>query len=164
MDKALVIPVASVVAGILFLSFGIYGFDRWLNRTELPDSASQSESRTDMPELTDEQKIDLLRNEAQKRGLKWKVTSCYWNWNKPDQTQFLGQAVQQNAPFSSYIEDGAVPYWLVSGKTQGDAAYQLYLSIQGNPNWEPRHKEDEDFSDKHRKEYPSDIGSEAAVK
>jgi hypothetical protein len=81
------------------------------------------------PEPTDKQKIALLRAEARERGLKWRIFCT--EWNKDPRYQFLGEATFRNAPFSFYKEEGGKGMWLEPGTTQADAAYALYLSIQG---------------------------------
>ena len=162
MDKGLTITLACLVCGALFLVIGFIRLALW--NGELPsDTTTDSNSAAiyAQPPPTEEGKIELLRVEADKKGVKWKITSCYWNWNKPDNIQFLGQAVPKGHPFAMYIEDGAEAYWLESGKTQGDAAYGLYKAIQHDPNHHPKHKEDDDFSEAHRNSYPENISSES---
>jgi hypothetical protein len=67
--------------------------------------------------LTDQQKIDLLRQEAHRRGLKWEVIQSFMNPGK-----FLGEAHSETRRWYSSYED-----------TQADAAYSLYKKIQGEP-------------------------------
>ncbi len=79
-----------------------------------------------VPQLTDAQKIDLLRQEAKKQGMAWDVFCTKWYEDEPE--SFLGAAhrVGERA-------DDLHDRWLESAPTQADAAYALYLSIQGAP-------------------------------
>ena len=60
--------------------------------------------------LTDRQKIDILRTEAHKRGLRWSVT-CMDREDNPSE-QFFAMAEDKSQPRGAvYMEDGALP-WL----------------------------------------------------
>lgn len=87
--------------------------------------------------LTDEQKFTLLRTEARKRGLKWKII-CLGGLGDRG---FAGWAVRKREPFTQYVEEGGKGSWWAvhSNRTQADAAYELYQAIQGNPD-EPIHR------------------------
>jgi hypothetical protein len=88
--------------------------------------------------LTDKQKIDLLRKEAHKRHLRWRI---YCNdWERNPNWQFQGEAIQAGSKFGVYIEDGQIkPWWAEDGPTQAETAFSLYLSIQQAPNMEVKH-------------------------
>lgn len=89
--------------------------------------------------LSDKEKIYLLRTEAHKRDLKWRITCATWN-SDPDQ-QFLGMVWPKDGADSLYIEQGSKGEWLNLGPTQADVAYALYQAIQGPVTHPAEHKE-----------------------
>lgn len=91
-------------------------------------------------QLTDNQKFQLLRDEAKKRGLRWKIfcTSFY----KDDPEKFMGDAwyAKDGEGGGMYWEQ--YDHWLKSEfNTQAEAAYALYLIIQNEPNHPAKPKE-----------------------
>jgi hypothetical protein len=86
-------------------------------------------------ELTDAQKIALLRAEAHKRHLRWRV----WCADLGPDWMFQGWAVQPGDNFYIYAENGAKPNWNSHGATQAEAAYNLFAAIQQAPD-DPMHK------------------------
>lgn len=89
------------------------------------ESQSQSVSVKE-PELTREQKIALLRTEAKKRGLSFKVVCL--PWVEEGNGDFLGVAWNRTVE-----ENEQTDRWLVTANSQEDAVYRLYNSIQGAP-------------------------------
>ena len=76
------------------------------------------------PELTGDQKIAYLTAEAEKRHLHWRVFCVWW----VDDQHFEGVAWPESSD-----DVRTVNRWMEVGKTQADAAYALYRSIQGAP-------------------------------
>lgn len=105
-----------------------------------------------IPPLTDKQKIALLRAEAHKRGLKWRIFCMDWQ-DDPDH-QFLGEAALINGAFDTRIERGSKGVWLKDGATQGDTAYALYLAIQGAQTHPAEHEKPEH---EHKKFCPPEL-------
>jgi hypothetical protein len=77
------------------------------------------------PKLTEQQQVDLLNREAQRRGLSWHIF-CASGEGKPD--KFQGTAW---ASVDGDVE--TTDRWMKTAPTQGGAAYALYRSIQGKP-------------------------------
>jgi hypothetical protein len=94
-------------------------------------------------ELTDKQKISLLRSEAHALGLRWRILCTDDN---DERYRFLAEAEwkTKTEPFILYVEDGAQPRWVEFGKSQADAAFNLYQSLKDNPTptHQPLHKPD----------------------
>jgi hypothetical protein len=90
-------------------------------------------------QLTDAQKITLLRAEAKKRHINWYIRCFDFG-----DDHFAGRAWPadhtESEANSSYIEDGGIPSWFGTAQTQGDMAAKLYELIQGTPNIRPHHK------------------------
>ena len=81
--------------------------------------------------LTNTQAIHLLSAEADKRGLKWKISKIGSTQDQPPTYEAL--AVPKTESFAIGKERVSV-YWLTSeNATEGDAAYSLYRKIQGAP-------------------------------
>jgi hypothetical protein len=80
-----------------------------------------------VPEPTDAEKIALLRAEAHKRGMRWRIW-CIW-WEEKD--DFQAVAWRGHGPEPNL---GEADLWMVSKPTQADAAYQMYFDIQGFPS------------------------------
>lgn len=81
-------------------------------------------------QLTDDQKISLLRAEAKKRGLKWRVI-C----ESGEEDRFVGWAVKAGEPWGIYAEEGVTGFWMEhEASSQADAALQLYRAIQHPPS------------------------------
>lgn len=76
--------------------------------------------------LTDQQKIDLLFTKADELGLKFEIFCT--RFRVSDKDGFQGCAHRRTEP-DDYTSDR----WMQTGKTQADAAYALYISIQGAP-------------------------------
>lgn len=77
-------------------------------------------------QLTREQKIKLLRTEAKKRGLAFKVVCL--SWVEEGNGDFLGVAWNRG------VEDtDQTDRWMEEGNSQEEATYALYHSIQGAP-------------------------------
>lgn len=75
------------------------------------------------PKLTDEQKIELLRSEARKRGLEWHIFCVEYN----DPTERY-----QGTAWNGLDEKG-YDRWMKTADTAANAAYALYVSIQEKP-------------------------------
>lgn len=91
-------------------------------------------------ELTAEQKIALLDQEAKKRHLKFRIyctapTQMYPNW------KFQAEVQQSKTKWGLiYIEDGATPWWAGHGETQADAAFDAYnVLLNGGSPLMPEH-------------------------
>lgn len=133
------ILVICIIAFLLLL----VGLAAWSHEFHQPINTAPAKHQatptpTPTPELSDKDKIGLLRAEAHKRGLRWHIFCTDWmsdpNW------QFQGQVISPGSEFGVYIEDGAVkPSWIEHGATQADTAYALYQSIQQSPNTETLH-------------------------
>lgn len=78
-------------------------------------------------ELTREQKITLLRTEAKKRGLSWRVVCM--PWVEEGHNNMLAIAHRRGIADADDHNDR----WIEEGNTQEDAAYALYIAIQGDP-------------------------------
>ncbi len=103
----------------------------------LPPSPLAQVAQVATQKLSDEEKISLLRAEANKRGLKWHVYCT-----QSDGQGFQAEAVQRGAEFTWYIERGGKGIWAEQGKTQADAAHRLYLSLRGGKEpYQPEHEE-----------------------
>jgi hypothetical protein len=77
--------------------------------------------------LTDAQKIDLLRKKARELHLQWHVF-CTGAEDIDPNAAFQGTA------WGRRVEDSDLTdRWMETGKTQADAAYALFMSIQGKP-------------------------------
>ena len=104
--------------------------------------------------LTDAQKIALLRAEAHKRGLAWMdyCTHEEGNW------QFQADAwIPGHGPMDGSYEDGSKDWWSAHSSTQAEAAYGLYVAIQGDANIPIWHRPSKGKEKSH--EYcPPDIG------
>jgi hypothetical protein len=101
---------------------------------EHPGKPAVAATPTPTPEPSDKQKIALLRAEAHKRHLRWRV----WCVDLGEDWQFQGWAVQPGDDFHVYAEDGAKPNWGSHGTTEAETAYNLYLEIQQPPT-DPLH-------------------------
>ncbi len=88
-------------------------------------------------ELTDEQKLTLLRTETHKRGLRWRI---FCTSDPEPRYNFLAEAEikTHSEPFILYVEDGGQAQWAGFGDTQASAAYNLLQSIEANA--EPPHQ------------------------
>lgn len=92
------------------------------------------------PQLSDKEKIALLRAEAHKRGLKWSI-SCEGDYFHDPAKKFFAEAKHKSNPdLAHYIEDGALPWWGAFGGTQAEAAYNLYQEIQQPEGQQPEHR------------------------
>jgi len=87
---------------------------------------------TEAPQIEPEPDyITRIRDEAQKRGLKWSVY-CYSgkHWGVADYPDSKGY----------YIEDGAKPRWIFTDSSEVGVANKLYAGIHGLPTHYPEHK------------------------
>ena len=91
-------------------------------------------------DLTDEQKVGLLRSEAKKRGIRWEIMCVPKSDYEPEHYQ--GDAFQPDdkSETSRYAEDGAKDWWAETAPTPAEAAYVLSKSIQSAPNITVDHK------------------------
>jgi hypothetical protein len=123
-------------------------------RTQKPDVSKDDTQRlmeqlVSAPEpksLSSHEKLELLRTEAKKLGMGWRIYCI--SWAKPDEKGFQAEAWRKNessADDAPYVHDR----WMIDEYTQADAAYALYLSIQGYPT-HPKH---EPSAAKKEKEY-----------
>ena len=96
--------------------------------------------RVAIKDLTDEQKVSLLRTEAKKRGIKWRIF-CVPKKDYEDQ-HYQADAFQpsDHSELSRYVEDGAKDWWAEDAPTPAEAAYLLSQSIQGTPSMTVYHK------------------------
>lgn len=78
--------------------------------------------------LTDEQKIALLRAEAHKRGMQWRVWCVWWNENN-----FQAEAWRKGESKAIDSDWELHDRWMEMGTTQVNAAYKLYFAIQNEP-------------------------------
>lgn len=109
--------------------------------------------------LTDADKFALLKAEAEKRGLRWRVfcTSYYTD----EEESFLAVAEHKEAPpRARYVEDGRMDEWMEQGATQVDAAFALYHSIQGAPTHPASDFHREKERERVRRMCPREISSE----
>ena len=109
--------------------------------------------------LTDADKFGLLRAEAEKRGLRWRVfcTSYYTD----EKENYLAVAEHKEAPeHAQYMEDGRLDTWMEEGATQADAAFALYNSIQGAPTHPKEYFKRPDYeNNRTRRNCPREINS-----
>jgi len=82
--------------------------------------------------LSDAQKFQLLKDEAEKRNLRWRIFCTNTYVDEP--LAFLAVAEHKEATRgSTYTDEGRMDEWMINGDSQADAAYGLYKSIQGAP-------------------------------
>lgn len=79
--------------------------------------------------LTDDQKIELLRSEAHKRGLQWNIWCIEW-----EESGFQAEAWHRGESSARDSNWERHDRWMRQGSSQADAAYSLYLIIQHEPN------------------------------
>lgn len=77
-------------------------------------------------QLTDDQKIELLRQSAKEHHLAWHVFCTKSAAKDPDEFQGTAWSADQN-------DVTTTDRWMQAGATQAEAAYNLYISIQGAP-------------------------------
>lgn len=77
---------------------------------------------------------DALREAAARMGLYWQV-SCT-SYLESEDSQWLAFA-QQPGEHGYYVEEGARPHWIVSGRSREDAAIKLLRALQDPPNYRP---------------------------
>jgi hypothetical protein len=90
-------------------------------------NGTQSVASSRPAELTDKQKIAELRQEANKRGLQWHIF-CTGQEDIDPRDAFQGTAWHRGV-----TDDETTDRWMEDGKTQAEAAYKLFASIQGPP-------------------------------
>ncbi len=91
--------------------------------------------------LSDKQKIEMLRNEAKKDNVHWRIycTGLNGNWKYKAEAHQTGSNIE-----SIYAEDGAKDWWVGDGPTQADSAFELYKYLKaGPPNHLVDHKKAE---------------------
>jgi hypothetical protein len=79
--------------------------------------------------LTDQEKIQLLRDEARKREMKWTIWCVRWS----SQDTFQAEAWRKGESRAHDLNWQYHDRWMKVGPTQADAAYLLYLAIQVEP-------------------------------
>lgn len=108
-----------------------------------------------IPSLTDKQKIALLRVEAHKRGLKWRIFCM--DWQDDPNHQFMGEAAPHDGTFNLYIEHGGKGLWLEEADTQANAAYALYLAIQDSQTHPVEAENEKPKNHEHKKFCPPEL-------
>ena len=81
--------------------------------------------------LSDAQKISLLRSEAVTRGIHWRIVCMDWKDENEDPNIFLAEAAYIGEPLTLDLDQGSKGLWIEEGRTQAEAAWNLYSSIQG---------------------------------
>ena len=96
---------------------------------------------TAVKDLTDEQKVSLLREEAKKQNIRWEII-CVPKIDNEKSQHYQAEAFQSSdhSEDSRYIEDGAKGWWAETAPTPAEAAYLLSQSIQKSPNIPVVHK------------------------
>ena len=84
--------------------------------------------------LTDSQKVGLLRAEAKRWHLHWKVFCTPSLAKISPEELFEGWAWPEGTAENAYYEDGGRDNWSSTAPTQAEAAYRLYRAIQHEPN------------------------------
>lgn len=82
--------------------------------------------------LTDAQKFSLLDGEAKRRNLRYTIFCTTTFHGGVEEYQADAEHIEAR-PSAVYVDQGRMDEWMENGKTQADAAYALYLSIQGPP-------------------------------
>ena len=109
------------------------------NKIIVPSTSTQPAKIVKEKELTDVDKVSLLRSEAKKRGLNWKVF-CVPKTDFMDQ-HYQASATQAGVPYeTAYIEDGGKDWWAAAANTPAEAAFELYKAIQGAPTQHADHQ------------------------
>lgn len=90
------------------------------------------------PSLSPLEKVNLLRTEAKKRGIRWNIF-CIPKSAFEDE-RYQADAFQDGDTGSRYVEDGAKDWWSETASTPEEAAYLLSISIQGPPELTADHK------------------------
>lgn len=122
-----------VIVVMAAISMSGCGLQRVTVPNETPASTVEAVRKFQF-QLSPEQKIGLLRSEAKKRGLKWRI---YCGGSE----KFTGWAVRKGDPWAVYDDEGAgASWWVFDRNTQGDAAFDLYQQIQGDPDKPLHHK------------------------
>lgn len=94
------------------------------------------------PKISPEKKVELLRNRAKVMGLRWKIY-CVPNRDTNKTDHYQGHAVPKSQPEgATYIEEGAQDFWIGTGLTPEDAAYDLYQQLQHAADFHPGHRAD----------------------
>lgn len=84
-------------------------------------------------QLTEKEKIGLLRTEAAKRGMHWKIFCTSTYTDEPESYQGVAAWTEQSLS-AVYEDDGLTDEWMKGNQpTQADAALALYYAIQGPP-------------------------------
>lgn len=132
---------------MLFLSVVLVGCGQ--QKLSVPTQNGKSET-VKQRDLTDHDKVALLRAEAAKRGIRWRVW-CIW-WAQPDQPGFMGSAYRKGEPDDQYHDR-----WLETGYTQAEASYKLYVSIQGDPTHPAEEREEVKKEKEYRRVCPREL-------
>lgn len=82
--------------------------------------------------LTDDEKLDLLRSDAKKRGLHWRIF-CTSDYMDEKESYLAVAAWTERSLHATYEDDGLTDEWMESRDTPADAALALYQAIQGAP-------------------------------
>jgi hypothetical protein len=88
--------------------------------------------------LTDAQKIELLRQSAKDHHLDWHIFCVKYTAKDPDEFQGTAWSADQG-------DVTTTDRWMQTGATQAEAAYNLYTSIQGAPTHPAEKPEHEDL-------------------
>jgi hypothetical protein len=93
-----------------------------------------------VPEIKEPEWAATLRAKAAKRELDWHVF-CNSSYTDDKDIAYIASARPPSMPRgASYVEDGAVDYWLTSGRTQELAARKLTKALDYPPNIHAPHK------------------------
>jgi hypothetical protein len=93
--------------------------------------STKQTATTETAQLTDEQKIRLLRDEAHKHHLQWRIFCVYWD----EKDKFNASAWHPG------YDDDQHDRWIIEAPTQADAAFLLSVSILGAPTHPAQPKE-----------------------
>lgn len=89
-----------------------------------------------LPPKSEPDYIARVRAVAQAKGLDWQI-GCTAYLDEPEH-QWIGFAGPPGIR-GYYVEEGAVPEWIVQGRTRQEVATKLFRALQRPPNYYPPH-------------------------
>jgi len=107
--------------------------------------------------LTQHDKLELLRVEAAKRHMQWRIWCI--EWAEPGAKGFQAEA-WRNGESSAHDDAWQLhDRWMKDDYTQGEAAYALYVAIQSDPTHAARKPEAEREPTRYHRICPVELSS-----
>lgn len=100
--------------------------------------------------------VKKLRAVTEKRKMSFRAY-CYEGSERPDTDNYAIAWPSSGKEGEGYIEDGGVPTWIKSGRTQEIAVRRLIISLEGPPTWTPEHRPSAEEKSKRKRECSPEI-------